>query len=140
MDNKIKCSFCGEDFVKTGKRKYCSKECAYESNQKLNKDIVKTGKYKEKKKKSYEKWYKENGRNRADNYKDAIIEWQLNHPVEFNAHRKVNYAIRTGELIKPEKCEMCGEVKRLCGHHEDYSKPLDVKWLCYSCHKIIHKE
>ena len=52
----------------------------------------------------------------------------------------VNKAIRSGLLIKPSVCENCGKKGcRLEGHHEDYSMPLEVVWLCYSCHRELHK-
>jgi hypothetical protein len=52
------------------------------------------------------------------------------------AHGKVTYAIRTGVLI-PQPCEICG-CQDVQAHHEDYSKPLDVKWLCVKHHKLVH--
>ncbi len=33
---------------------------------------------------------------------------------------------------------MCGKLK-VDAHHEDYAKPLVVKWLCRSCHVSLHK-
>ena len=59
------------------------------------------------------------------------------------AHRLVNLAVRLGELIRPDHCERCGdrETKRaLDGHHEDYSRPLDVVWLCTPRHRRRHLE
>ena len=55
------------------------------------------------------------------------------------AHRKLNNLIRVGKLVKPQECFECGAVARLDAHHEDYSKPLDVVWLCRSCHLKKHK-
>lgn len=52
----------------------------------------------------------------------------------------VYHAIRRGEIFKPEICERCKEEKRILAHHEDYNKPFEIIWLCYSCHKIIHYE
>lgn len=43
---------------------------------------------------------------------------------------------RRGKLI-PQPCEHCGASK-VEMHHEDYSKPLDVRWLCMPCHKRLH--
>ena len=47
-------------------------------------------------------------------------------------------ALEDGTLIK-QPCEVCGE-KKVHGHHDDYSKPLEVKWLCDKHHKALHKE
>lgn len=54
------------------------------------------------------------------------------------AHRIVSKAIKSQELVRPEECEKCGKVRKLIAHHTDYSKPLDVEWLCRSCHGIEH--
>jgi len=46
-----------------------------------------------------------------------------------------------GELVKPESCERCGNATSyVYAHHPDYSKPLEVRWLCGSCHKLTHIE
>ena len=54
------------------------------------------------------------------------------------AHQMVRFAIREGRL-KPKPCERCGN-PNVVAHHEDYNKPLDVTWLCRSCHKNRHNE
>ena len=54
------------------------------------------------------------------------------------AHRKVLNAVKRGEL-KPQPCEVCGEVKAMA-HHDDYDKPLEVRWLCHSHHALHHKQ
>lgn len=60
------------------------------------------------------------------------------HPERTRACAAVNYAVETGRLIKPKTCENCGEAKPLHGHHQDYSQPLVVVWLCRSCHRRLH--
>jgi hypothetical protein len=47
----------------------------------------------------------------------------------------VYYAIKTG-VLTPAVCK-CGSTKTEA-HHEDYSKPLDVDWVCRKCHQKIH--
>ncbi len=51
------------------------------------------------------------------------------------AQAQVNYAIRKGLLVRPERCEACGVAGRIEAAHRDYDKPLDVRWLCLSCHR-----
>lgn len=47
----------------------------------------------------------------------------------------VRDAIRKGDLVRPRTCSACGTYSALIqGHHDDYSKPLEVRWLCPSCH------
>lgn len=40
--------------------------------------------------------------------------------------------------IKKGPCSICGTNELVEGHHEDYSKPLDVIWLCQKHHKELH--
>jgi ribosomal protein S27AE len=51
----------------------------------------------------------------------------------------VGNAIRDGKL-KVQPCERCGYGVGVCGHHEDYSRPLEVVWLCGLCHGRRHRE
>ena len=50
----------------------------------------------------------------------------------------VAQAIRKGTLVR-QPCSRCGAIKTHA-HHEDYSKPLEVIWLCSRCHTQRHKE
>ena len=51
-------------------------------------------------------------------------------------HNIFKYAVRRGEVVK-QPCVRCGE-KKSFGHHDDYSKPLDVIWLCALHHRERH--
>lgn len=64
--------------------------------------------------------------------------WVRRNPEKRKAHNAVSNAIRDGKLFK-KPCKKCGEVK-VQAHHEDYNKPLDVIWLCVSCHSAHHVE
>lgn len=57
-------------------------------------------------------------------------------PERVRARRKVQYAIESGRLTK-QPCQSCGAA-RAEAHHEDYSKPLKVTWLCRGCHVDHH--
>ena len=57
-------------------------------------------------------------------------------PVKKRARRLVESAIRNGPLIR-KPCEVCAETK-VDAHHDDYSKPLDVRWLCRQHHLEHH--
>ena len=55
--------------------------------------------------------------------------------VRLRARAAVNAAVKAGTLRKPERCDHCLGAGRLTGHHEEYSRPLAVRWLCDSCHR-----
>lgn len=64
---------------------------------------------------------------------------RMDAPETYRAHTMVANAVRTGELEKPDRCSHChSKESRIEGHHEDYSKPLEVIWLCSPCHKQLH--
>jgi hypothetical protein len=49
-------------------------------------------------------------------------------------------AIKAGTVRRGDTCESCGVVGRIEAHHEDYSKPLDVQWLCSKCHGVTRRK
>lgn len=49
-----------------------------------------------------------------------------------------NHYVRDKHIEK-KSCEMCGNTK-VEAHHDDYDKPLEVRWLCFDCHRKWHKE
>lgn len=71
--------------------------------------------------------------------KKALIHnnWVANNPEKYAAHTLVNNAVRSGKIAKPNNCDRCGVESRLHGHHKDYSKALEVMWLCPLCHKEV---
>ncbi len=64
--------------------------------------------------------------------------YRKKHRRKHNCGMKVQYALKTGKLLKPENCSNCGWVGKLNAHHPDYNEPLRVVWLCPSCHKRLH--
>jgi len=55
------------------------------------------------------------------------------------AHIQLQIAIRKGLLIRPSKCSECGCHCKPHGHHPDYSRPLEVIWVCQICHEKMHQ-
>lgn len=55
-----------------------------------------------------------------------------------NARNAVRLAIKAGRLVRAERCSACGAEAYTHGHHDDYAKPLDVRWLCKPCHDAHH--
>jgi NMD protein affecting ribosome stability and mRNA decay len=59
-------------------------------------------------------------------------------PAKHKATSMVNNAIRDGKMrLMP--CEVCGSDDRPHAHHDDYSAPLNVRWLCPAHHKEWHQ-
>jgi len=75
-------------------------------------------------------------------YKNKAIKKSWNkryyrtHPERYKAEQAVRDAKRNGTLI-PQPCVVCGSTKTEA-HHKDYSRPLDVTWLCKHCHRLLH--
>lgn len=105
-------------------------------------------------KKNKERIYDYNRKYRTD-HPDAVIKWKerrnirdantkpwvdyrRNNPEKYKAKRKVYYALRKGIMTK-RPCQICGSINNIHAHHEDYSKPLSVIWLCPQHHKDIHR-
>lgn len=64
--------------------------------------------------------------------------WRNANRVKISCYKKVSTALGNGSLIK-EPCTICGSLKSEA-HHEDYSKPLAVIWLCSKHHSERHTE
>ena len=62
-------------------------------------------------------------------------EWR-DKPERRFARNAVSNAVRDGKLLRMD-CAFCGSSKTIA-HHHDYSKPLDVSWLCTPCHIRFH--
>lgn len=77
----------------------------------------------------------EQGQKAVNKAKDK---WLSLNPVKRAAHVILGNAVKNGIIKKPGFCEQCGGTGRIHGHHCDYSKPLDVMWLCPACHKAWH--
>jgi len=69
-------------------------------------------------------------------HKKSILSYVSRNPEKRQAHIAVGNAVRDGILNK-EPCSVCGNCVSEA-HHPDYSKPLDVTWLCKKHHKEIH--
>ena len=87
------------------------------------------------------KWRKEH----PENCKQYEIKRRLQHcirekqrrkefPIEYKARQTAKRMIS----IKGQKCSICGVTKNIERHHPDYSKPLEVQFLCHECHTIFH--
>ena len=80
------------------------------------------------------KYYKKNRERICKTTRERTTKQQI------NAHNAVKKAINAGDLERPDECPECGDdAMTIHAHHEDYSNPLDVEWLCPSCHMRLHE-
>lgn len=77
----------------------------------------------------------EEGKINGSKAKAAYIQ---RNPNKRKAHNIVSNAIRSGKLFK-EPCEICRK-EPVHAHHDDYAKPLNIRWLCTFHHSEWHKE
>lgn len=87
----------------------------------------------------YSNWYAKNGRKRSGGYAIQIMEWRRQNPEKVAAHKIVADALKGGRVVNPGRCSSCGKISNyLDAHHDDYSHPLKIRWLCIPCHRKAH--
>lgn len=62
------------------------------------------------------------------------------HKEKQTARVALKAALNKGFMVRPDTCSVCNTPCKPHGHHDDYTKPLDVRWLCVSCHADAHPE
>jgi len=75
-----------------------------------------------------------NSRHRDADHKNTNARWCTANKDKRRASQCVRTAIRAGALARPLFCSCCGEGGKIEAHHEDYTKPLVITWLCSKCH------
>lgn len=74
-------------------------------------------------------------------YMECQNKWNAKNKYKKTAHSKLRSAILSGKVIKKNYCTICGKTEcSIEGHHYDYSKPLDVIWVCTECHGKLHRK
>jgi hypothetical protein len=83
----------------------------------------------------YREYDRARGNRQPPNY---LKEYRDRYPNKYRAHNMVNNSIRDGKLFS-EPCH-CGVQDGVHAHHDDYAKPLNVRWLCPAHHKQWHDQ
>lgn len=139
MNNSESCRL----YYLNNKEKIRAKQKLYYLNNK-NKIIKRIKKYQTERIEKYRIYRREYAIKYYENNKEIIKFrqkiWVNNNKEKTKAHGKVNYAIKCGGLIKPNTCSKCGIISKIYAHHNDYSMPLQVIWLCSICHKKMDSE
>lgn len=63
--------------------------------------------------------------------------WEVGNKEKKRAHDAVARAIKSGKLLR-QPCSVCSRTCDVEGHHEDYTKVLEVVWLCPQHHSDVH--
>jgi hypothetical protein len=129
------CERCGQIFrvqiakLKRGEGRFCSRNCSADPSNFGTKS---------------HKWTKDEaavisrlGGMASGGHNRIEVPYRHRHPDRRRAHSAVLRALRKGALVK-SPCVDCGTSDRLHAHHEDYTKPLEVIWLCTFCHRARH--
>ncbi len=125
------CKTCGCEFLTRadqlarGRGVYCTSKCANRYRIAANGLLGLKGE-------SNPRWQ---GGISKDKYRYKLIQ-DKRYPDHASARKQVQQAIRSGKL-KRGSCVVCGK-ENANAHHEDYSKPLDITWLCRTHHREAH--
>lgn len=121
----LQCQLCQKEFRASDKhQKHCSRHCARKH------ECIKKPRHGDKNPN-----YK--GSAALSNYEHKK-NWRRRNPEKAKAHDIFRAAVRRKEIVR-QACEVCGNPKSE-GHHDDYAKPLDVRWLCRKHHDEITED
>lgn len=73
-------------------------------------------------------------KNNKEKCRAILYKSMKKHREKQNCRCLSHYYLKKGDLQKPKECECCGKKGKIEMHHEDYTKPLEVQWLCTGCH------
>lgn len=69
----------------------------------------------------------------------AVNRYRGRYPQKHQAQLQLQVAVKTGKIRRASACIKCGGTKLVEAHHDDYAKPLAVRWLCRWCHRTWHR-
>ena len=151
-----------KEWIEKNKENYLAKQREYARNnyaKNPEKEKERVKKWKEKNperyKEIYIKCYKQNleknrekarrrSRNWYESNKEKALEYFKQNREKNKNKIKARYtlanALKNGKIMKSLNCDECKIKEKLQAHHHDYSKPLDVIWLCTTCHAKVHSK
>lgn len=121
------CEQCGQEYLRQQnkpERRFCSPACASAVNR------------------GEKVWHLyKHGQSHTATYRDEKHRKErLRWPEKTRARMALITAVRNCRIVRPDHCLACGKVGPVQGHHDDYSKPLEVRWVCVRCHADIHRD
>ena len=121
-----------EEIVAASKLYYDTHQAEIKAYREKNRDII------AEKKRMYDVVYRQTGRGKEVRSRGQKKSYRIN-TKRHKARNKLNDKIRLCKIV-PKPCEVCGIEKNIHAHHDDYDKPLEVRWLCALHHRELHRE
>lgn len=134
--NIKKCLFCDKDMFLTNSqmsRQFCSKLCLKKGRPRIIRTPEEQTLYNTERAKRYR-----NTKKGKFIVRKIAKQQYKKYKKKANARSLLNWHVNNGSILKPDACSICNKTGYIHAHHEDYSKPLDVIWVCPKCHKDIH--
>jgi hypothetical protein len=76
---------------------------------------------------------------RIANRAKVVSKWSEDHKIWRAAQSALSHAVKSGKVQKWPCCAVADcNSEKVVAHHPDYSRPLDVVWLCQAHHKQTH--
>lgn len=140
QDNKEKCNEKRKKYYIENREKTLeqSKKYYYENYDRIRKRANEQNRTPERRAKSNERgklWAKQNKEKHIQN----ATKHRKKHPEKHEARQQIYWAVKLGFMKKSETCEECKMMINTNAHHDDYNKPLVVRWLCKQCHSDWHR-
>lgn len=138
------CAECGTNVVKNPKRQSRCNPCLYRQYGAKQRQRLATSGAKEKLK----QWRRNRTVSAAAKKRERFHSrrYATLYPEKEKAKWLLNRAILAGRIVRPAVCPQCKSVDRardgrslIQAHHDDYSRPLEVRWLCIQCHADHHR-
>lgn len=116
------------------------KEWRKDHQQRKRKEISEKSRLYYLKNKSIHEKSKEWREKNREQYRKSVKEHAKKNPLKVRARKIVSYHVQKGNMTRPSKCSRCLKECKTEAHHEDYTKPLDIVWLCKLCHAEEHRK
>lgn len=68
----------------------------------------------------------------------ASQKYKRAHPDKRHTYSVVWNKLNSKKLIR-KPCEVCATILKVEAHHDDYSRPLEIRWLCKKHHMELHR-
>jgi len=138
---KQKCKECNLEFKPKRKLNiFCSSKCSCINYRKNNKEHIKNYGH------NYRIKFREDRNTKRKLYRRNNLKY-IKKEREYNTNYYKNnlYKISAINLVNKElkitrNCEICGSNNNIIKHHDDYLKPLQIRFLCRICHYNIHNQ